>query len=69
MGVRYVNLALKLSNEFSSPAFFMLRLGYQGDAGKSDGFAKFEDDDYTYKNIEYLAGALGQRKQIPGPAS
>jgi pimeloyl-ACP methyl ester carboxylesterase len=61
-GGRYVALATKLSQEFSSPAFFMLRPGYEGDAGKSDGFARYEDDDYTKKNIEFLAAALDQLK-------
>lgn len=66
MGGRHVTLATKLSQEFSSPAFFMLRPGYQGDAGKSDGFAKYEDDDYTKKNMEFLAAALDQLKHDAG---
>ena len=66
MGGRYLRLATKLSLDFSSPAFFMLRPGYQGDTGKSDGFAKLEDDDYSRKNIDFLAGALDQLKRESG---
>lgn len=66
MGGRYLRLATKLSLEFSGPALFMLRPGYQGDTGKSDGFAKLEDDDYSKKNIDFLAGALDQLKRDSG---
>lgn len=62
-GSSYPALASKLSDEFSSPAVFMLRPGYEGDFGKSDGWARFLDDDYTSRNVEYMSFALGHLRR------
>ena len=57
-GSSYQALATSLGNTFDSPSIFMLRPGYKSDKGKSDGYAKYEDDDYTSQNMEYLSFAL-----------
>jgi pimeloyl-ACP methyl ester carboxylesterase len=60
----YPALAAKLSEEFASPAIFMLRPGYRGDNGKSDGEAGVFDDDYTKKNVEALSFALAHLRSL-----
>lgn len=60
----YPALAARLSEEFSSPAIFMLRPGYRGDNGKSDGEAGIYDDDYTKKNVEGLSFALAHLRSL-----
>jgi len=63
-GTSYPTLASKLSEEFSSPAVFMLRPGYKADFGQSDGTARFQDDDYTSENLKYMYFALAHLRQI-----
>lgn len=60
----YPAMAAKLSEEFGSPAVFMLRPGYRGDNGKSDGEAGVFDDDYTKKNVDALSFALAHLRSL-----
>jgi pimeloyl-ACP methyl ester carboxylesterase len=56
-------LAQTISERFNSTTIFMLRPGYRGNFGKSDGYANREDDDYSKENVEYMAGALRGLRQ------
>ena len=66
-GDGFPTLARTISERFNSITIFMLRPGYRGNFGKSDGYANREDDDYSKANVEYMARALRDLRQAhPG---
>jgi poly(3-hydroxybutyrate) depolymerase len=63
---RYPVLTRTIADAFAAPAVYMLRPGYEGEGGKSDGVARALDDDYSKQNVEYMSRALAQLKGLYG---
>jgi len=59
--------AFTLADKLRVSTVALLRPGYQSELGRSDGYNLGRDDDYTAGNVEVVATALAQLRQLhPG---